>query len=144
MPCQSYPIYIVRRVYDAWLTLNHVFEGSFSSFGFVVIRSHEIDSRNAAIPNDALDGVLQAGDAESDESRRNALASFSEAYWPPLYTFVRRRGYSPADAQDIVQAFFVQLLEQNTLSRADRERGRLRTFLLTSLENFLHKQWEQH
>jgi len=87
--------------------------------------------------------VLQAGDAESDESRRNALASFSEAYWPPLYTFVRRRGYSPADAQDIVQAFFVQLLEQNTLSRADRERGRLRTFLLTSVENFLHKQWER-
>ena len=87
--------------------------------------------------------MLQAGDAESDESRRNALASFSEAYWPPLYTFVRRRGYSPADAQDIVQAFFVQLLEQNTLSRADRERGRLRTFLLTSVENFLHKQWER-
>jgi DNA-directed RNA polymerase specialized sigma24 family protein len=87
--------------------------------------------------------VLQAGGAESDESRRKALANFSEAYWPPLYTFVRRRGYSPADAQDIVQAFFVQLLEQNTLIRADRERGRLRTFLLTSLENFLHKQWER-
>ena len=85
----------------------------------------------------------QAGDERSYESRRNALASFSEAYWPPLYTFVRRRGYSPADAQDIVQAFFVQLLEQNTLSRADRERGRLRTFLLTSVENFLHKQWER-
>ena len=84
---------------------------------------------------------MQAGGAESDESRRKALASFSEAYWPPLYTFVRRRGYSPADAQDIVQAFFVQLLEQNTLSRADRERGRLRTFLLTSLENFLRKKW---
>ena len=87
--------------------------------------------------------VLQAGDAESDEARRKALANFSETYWPPLYTFVRRRGYSPADAQDIVQSFFVQLLEQNTLSRADRERGRLRTFLLSSLQNFLHKQWER-
>jgi hypothetical protein len=49
--------------------------------------------------------VLQAGGAESDESRRKALANFSEAYWPPLYTFVRRRGYSPAGEQDIVQAF---------------------------------------
>jgi hypothetical protein len=45
--------------------------------------------------------VLQAGQAEVDESARKALATFSETYWPPLYTFVRRRGYSPADAQDI-------------------------------------------
>src|SRR6187431_391784 len=50
--------------------------------------------------------VLQAGVAESDEARRKALAAFCEAYWPPLYTFLRRRGYSPGDAQDIVQGFF--------------------------------------
>jgi DNA-directed RNA polymerase specialized sigma24 family protein len=84
--------------------------------------------------------VLQASKPDSDESARKALAAFSEAYWPPLYSFVRRRGYSPADAQDIVQAFFVHLFEQNTLSRADREKGRLRTFLLGSLQNFLLKQ----
>jgi DNA-directed RNA polymerase specialized sigma24 family protein len=87
--------------------------------------------------------VLQAGGAESEESRRRALASFSEAYWPPLYTFVRRRGYSPADAQDVVQGFFVHLFEKNTLSRADQEKGRLRTFLLGSLQNFLLKQHER-
>jgi RNA polymerase sigma factor (sigma-70 family) len=87
--------------------------------------------------------VLQAGNAESDEARWKALATFSEAYWPPLYTFVRRRGYSPADAQDIVQSFFVHLFEQNTLSRADQEKGRLRTFLLGSLQNFLMKQRER-
>ena len=60
--------------------------------------------------------MLQAGGPKLMR-RRKALATFSEAYWPPLYTFVRRRGYSPADAQDIVQGFFEQLLEQNTLSR---------------------------
>jgi DNA-directed RNA polymerase specialized sigma24 family protein len=87
--------------------------------------------------------VLQASGAESEESRRKALAMFSEAYWPPIYTFVRRRGYSPADAQDIVQGFFVHLFEQNTLSRADQEKGRLRTFLLGSLQNFLLKQRER-
>jgi DNA-directed RNA polymerase specialized sigma24 family protein len=87
--------------------------------------------------------VLQAGKAESDEAARKALAIFSETYWPPLYTFVRRRGYSPGDAQDIVQVFFEHLLEQNTLSRADREKGRLRTFLLGSLQNFLLKQHER-
>jgi DNA-directed RNA polymerase specialized sigma24 family protein len=87
--------------------------------------------------------VLQAGGAESEEARREALAKFSEAYWPPLYTFVRRRGYTPADAQDVVQAFFVHLFEQDTLSRADRDKGRLRTFLLGSLQNFLLKQRER-
>ena len=87
--------------------------------------------------------VLQAGEEDADESARKALAVFSETYWPPLYTFVRRRGYSPTDAQDLVQGFFEHLLKQKTLSRADREKGRLRTFLLGSLQNFLLKQRER-
>jgi len=87
--------------------------------------------------------VLQASKPDSDEAARKALAGFSEAYWPPLYTFVRRRGYSPSDAQDLIQGFFVHLFEHNTLSRADREKGRLRTFLLGSLQNFLLKERER-
>lgn len=87
--------------------------------------------------------VLQAGKAESDESARKALAVFSETYWPPLYTFVRRRGYSPANAQDIVQGFFEHLLEKNTLSRADQDKGKLRTFLLGAMQNYLLKQHER-
>ena len=86
---------------------------------------------------------MQAGKPDSDESARKALATFVEGYWPSLYTFVRRRGYSSVDAQDIVQDFFVHLFEQNTLSRADQEKGRLRTFLLGSLQNFLLKQRER-
>ena len=84
--------------------------------------------------------MLQAGRVDADESARKALAIFSEAYWPPLYTFVRRRGYSPADAQDVVQGFFEHLLKQGALSRADQEKGRLRTFLLSSIQNFFLKQ----
>lgn len=87
--------------------------------------------------------VLQAGKAEADEAARKALATFSETYWPPLYTFVRRRGYSPSDAQDLVQGFFEHLLEKNTLSRADQEKGKLRTFLLGALQNYLLKQYER-
>ena len=87
--------------------------------------------------------MLQAGKAEADEAARKALATFSETYWPPLYTFVRRRGYSPSDAQDLVQGFFEHLLEKNTLSRADQEKGKLRTFLLGSLQNYLLKQHER-
>ena len=81
--------------------------------------------------------VLQANRGDSDESMRKALATFAEIYWPPLYTFLRRRGNSSADAQDLVQGFFAYLLQHDTLSSADREKGRLRTFLLTSLQNFV-------
>jgi DNA-directed RNA polymerase specialized sigma24 family protein len=81
--------------------------------------------------------VLNARQSESPESAEKALSVFSEIYWPPLYTFVRHRGYKPADAQDLVQGFFIHLFEKNTLSRADQEKGRLRTFLLGALQKFL-------
>lgn len=81
--------------------------------------------------------VVQAMQSQPPVSARQALSDFCQAYWPPLYTFVRRRGHSPSDAQDLVQGFFAHLLEQHTLSRADREKGRLRTFLLGSLQHYL-------
>ena len=66
----------------------------------------------------------------------------SEAYWPPLYAFIRRRGYPSSEAQDLTQSFFAYLLEHETLSRADQTKGRLRTFLLRSLENFLANEYK--
>jgi len=87
--------------------------------------------------------VLRAGEVDSEPSAQRALSGFCEAYWPPLYTFLRHRGHPSADAQDLVQSFFVHLLEQNTLSRADRQKGRLRTFLLGSLENFLYNEYDR-
>jgi DNA-directed RNA polymerase specialized sigma24 family protein len=81
--------------------------------------------------------VLRAAQSESTESVQQALSAFCEAYWPPLYAFLRHRRYTSTDAQDLVQAFFAYLLAQNTLSRADQAKGRLRTFLLGSLQNFL-------
>jgi DNA-directed RNA polymerase specialized sigma24 family protein len=87
--------------------------------------------------------VLQAGQGESSVSREKALSQFCESYWPPLYAFLRHRRYAPADAQDLVQAFFVHLLEKNILEYADREKGRLRTFLLSSLQNFLINEHER-
>ena len=87
--------------------------------------------------------VLRARDEESAESAQQALARFCEAYWPPLYSFLRHRGFSSADAQDLVQGFFAHLLEQNTLIRADQQKGRLRTFLLGSLQNFLYNEYER-
>ena len=87
--------------------------------------------------------VLRASETESSESAQQALAGFCDSYWPPLYTFLRHRGYPSPDAQDLVQSFFAYLLKQNSLIRADRQKGRLRTFLLGSLENFLFNEYDR-
>jgi RNA polymerase sigma factor (sigma-70 family) len=86
--------------------------------------------------------VLHAG-REEPAKVRAALAQLCQAYWYPLYSFVRRRGYSPHDAEDLTQAFFAQLLEKRGLERVDPELGRFRTFLLASLKNFLANDWDR-
>jgi RNA polymerase sigma-70 factor (ECF subfamily) len=86
--------------------------------------------------------VLAARGVESAE-RRAALETLCRTYWYPVYAFVRRRGHGVEDAQDLAQAFFLHLLEGDFLKRVVRERGRFRTFLLTSLTNFLIHQWER-
>ena len=85
--------------------------------------------------------VVQAMESQPPASVQQALGDFCQAYWPPLYTFVRRRGYAPADAQDLVQGFFAHLLAEDTLSRADREKGRLRTFLLGAFQRYLASEY---
>ena len=87
--------------------------------------------------------VSLARQSDPTERARKALSDFCEAYWPPLYSFVRRRGHPSPEAQDLVQGFFAHLLEQNTLSRADSQKGRLRTFLLGSLQNFLCNEYDR-
>ena len=69
-----------------------------------------------------------------------ALDKLCHAYWYPLYAYVRRRGYSEPDAQDLTQGFFAHLFEHQSLSRVAREKGRFRSFLLASLNYFLANQ----
>ncbi|HEX8281176.1 MAG TPA: hypothetical protein VF551_07355 [Chthoniobacterales bacterium] len=71
------------------------------------------------------------------------MAEFCQAYWAPIYAFLRHRGRSSGDAQDLTQAFFVHLLEYRTLTRADRAKGKLRTFLLGSLQHFLANEYDR-
>src|SRR5439155_4273606 len=87
--------------------------------------------------------VLRARQTQSEISAQKALSNFCEAYWPPLYAFLRHRGHASPEAQDLVQGFFAHLLEQKTLSRADQEKGCLRTFLLGSLQNFLFNDYDR-
>jgi RNA polymerase sigma factor (sigma-70 family) len=80
--------------------------------------------------------VVAAGGADRNESR-SALSSLCENYWYPLYAYLRRRGYAPDQAQDLTQEFFTRILEGRYLDRADPEKGRFRSFILTSLKFFV-------
>jgi DNA-directed RNA polymerase specialized sigma24 family protein len=69
-----------------------------------------------------------------------ALAQLCRTYWPPLFVFLRRGGHSPADAEDLVQGFFEELLARETLRHVAREKGRFRSFLLKSLRHHVANQ----
>jgi RNA polymerase sigma factor (sigma-70 family) len=82
--------------------------------------------------------ILSAAHFGSEEQRaRDALAELCRTYWRPIFSFVRGRGHSIEDAQDLTQDFFVTILKNDWLQHADRNRGRFRSLLLKSLQNFL-------
>jgi len=82
--------------------------------------------------------VFAAGRSETEPQLAGAaLAEFCQGYWAPLYGFVRSRGHTVHDAQDLTQSFFAYVLEHKVYARVDRRKGRFRSFLLASLKNFL-------
>jgi RNA polymerase sigma factor (sigma-70 family) len=85
--------------------------------------------------------VVSAG-GEGDEAR-NALAALCRTYHPPVLAYVRARVGEREDAEDLTQAFFAHLLERRLAARADRARGRFRSYLLTSLKHFLASEHER-
>jgi RNA polymerase sigma factor (sigma-70 family) len=85
--------------------------------------------------------VLKA--AGGDTHGRDALAKLCQTYWYPIYHYLRRRGYSPHDAQDHTQGFFACLLERESLANADPGRGRFRSFLLGAMNHFLADESER-
>ena len=89
----------------------------------------------AGFPTTRWSQVRAAGEsvAEGDE----AFASLCNDYWPPIFAYVRRLGFSEPDAQDLTQGFFVHLVEYRTVRRADQHRGKFRSFLLGSFKNYL-------
>ena len=88
--------------------------------------------------------VINARDRNDGETGRKALENLCGNYWAPLYGYVRRKGYQPADAKDLTQGFFVHLLNDNSLARVDREHGRFRSFLLVCINNHLHNEWRKN
>ena len=84
--------------------------------------------------------VMTAGQASSQEAEA-ALESLCQAYWFPIYAYVRRRVPSVHEAQDLTQAFFAELLAKGYVRSASKQRGRFRAFLLTSCKHFLSREW---
>jgi RNA polymerase sigma factor (sigma-70 family) len=82
--------------------------------------------------------ILAAGASQATaETSRAALASLCQTYWPPLYAYARAHSWSIHDAQDLTQGFFAYLIAHETYKRADRSKGKFRSFLLASFKNFL-------
>jgi hypothetical protein len=87
--------------------------------------------------------VMLAGRGDSDLSQQ-ALAALCTRYWFPIYSFIRRKGSSAHDAQDLTQQFFARLLETNALANADRTKGRFRNFLLGAVLIFFPTRAEKN
>ena len=86
--------------------------------------------------------VLRAGEVTS-EARDQALSTLCDLYCYPLYVFVRRRGYSGHDAEDLTQGFFAQLLRRQDIRGVDARRGRFRSYLLAALKHYVANDWKR-
>jgi DNA-directed RNA polymerase specialized sigma24 family protein len=87
--------------------------------------------------------VVLAAQGKSSRDAFESLEALCHHYWPPLYAYVRQRGHTLHDAQDLTQAFFARLLEKDWLTAADRAQGRFRSFLLMALKRFLANEWDR-
>jgi len=101
-----------------------------------------MDRAGLRFPTTSWTLVAVAGEGTSLESKE-ALAQLCEAYWRPLYAYIRRTGHSADESGDLTQEFFAKLIEKHYLRAADRERGRFRTYLLASLRHFLSNEWDR-
>ena len=100
--------------------------------------SQEANSRAGWFASTRWSIVLEAGDSATTSAHAlSALSELCRIYWRPLYAFLRKQGYKPEDAQDLTQGFFADLIETRAYARADREKGRFRSFLLGTLKHFI-------
>jgi RNA polymerase sigma-70 factor (ECF subfamily) len=86
--------------------------------------------------------IVQAQADDSAEARE-AMSRLFEIYWPPVYAFIRRRGQSPAEAEELAQAYFARFFEKKYARDFRPEAGRFRTFLRVSIAHFLANEWDR-
>lgn len=98
--------------------------------------AQEAQAQNPAFAGTRWSLVARAG-ADDTETARKALSELCSIYWYPLYAFVRRSGCGHHKAEDITQGLFLRLIDKDGLARADPEKGKFRTFLMSSMKNFM-------
>ena len=98
--------------------------------------------RRGAFATTRWSTVNAAGHLSASQAA-TALAELCDVYWPPLYAYLRSRGYPPEEAQDLTQGFFARLLETHSVRSADPARGRFRSFLLTALKRYVINERER-
>ena len=84
--------------------------------------------------------IVRAARDTDDSRAEDALSELCQTYWRPLYTFLRRSGNSPHDAQDLTQSFFATLIDKDYLKSVDQQKGRFRSFLLVAIKHFVANQ----
>lgn len=87
--------------------------------------------------------VLGAGNSSGPDAQRRDLEQLHRDYWCPLYAFLKRSGKSQIDAEDLTQGFFERFLKREDIKRATPEKGRFRSYLLTSLKNYVASEWHK-
>jgi RNA polymerase sigma factor (sigma-70 family) len=97
---------------------------------------------SAGFPATHWSVVLTAGH-ESSPGARECLEQLCQAYWYPLYCYIRRQVGNPTEAEDLTQSFFAHLLERHALSKVSQDKGRFRSFLLAALRYFLADEWDK-
>lgn len=100
-----------------------------------------LPEKGAQFPSTHWTVVLKAGNNSSEA--HEAMSNLCSAYWFPLYAFIRRRGYSAEEAEDLTQEFFIQIINGQLLCRLQKEGGKFRSYLLTALKAFLANQWHR-
>src|SRR5215470_47419 len=104
----------------------------------------ETESRDKLFFSTRWAMVLKAGDSAATTAEAlSALSELCQVYWRPVYVFLRKLGYRHEDAQDLTQGFFAHFIENRGYARADREKGRFRSFLLVALKHFIADSWDR-
>ncbi len=97
-------------------------------------------SRHQAFPPTQWSVVLSAR-ADDSAERSRALEQICQTYWHPIYAYARKRGFNPEDAEDVTQGFFAYLLKTKEFGKVCDRKGKLRTFLLVAIRNFMANEW---
>jgi RNA polymerase sigma-70 factor (ECF subfamily) len=110
-----------------------------------LVRLPLVEERNStykSFPDTQWTLVLRANEGKPGD-RQRALADLCQAYWPPVYAFIRSRGYRPHDAEDLTQGFFAQFLRRDDFEKTDPSKGRLRSYLLGAAKHFLTDEYRR-